>query len=90
MTSIEQRRHPRLRHRAKIRVIMPTVSDQYIVDMRDFSESGLFLLDGEQVPVVMDAIVEVQTTEFEGAPIQKARVVRREQGKGFAVEFIFE
>ena len=90
MTSVEQRRHHRLKHRAKIRVILPVCSDTYIVDMRDFSESGLFLLMGDQIPLEIGAIVEVQTTEFEDAPVQKGKVVRLEPGKGFAVEFLFE
>lgn len=69
---------------------MPVCSDSYIVDMRDFSESGLFLQAGDQVSVDIGSIVEVQTTEFDDAPIQKARVVRLEAGKGFAVEFLSE
>lgn len=90
MTSIEQRRHLRLRHRAKIRVLLPAVSEDYIVDMRDFSESGLFLQTSAPVPIEIGSIIQVQTTEFEDAPIQKAKVVRHEAGKGFAVEFVFE
>lgn len=71
-------------------MLLPAVSDAYLADMQDFSESGLFLKAGEAVSVEIGAIVEVQTTEFDDAPVQKARVVRLEPGKGFAVEFLFE
>lgn len=88
MNDHELRRHPRLRHKAKIRVIVPVVCDEFIADMRDFSQSGLFLLAQEPVGVEKDSIIEVQTTEFDDAPVQRARVVRIEEGLGFAVEFI--
>lgn len=58
--------------------------------MRDFSQSGLSLLAGAQLVAPIGAIVEVQTTEFDDAPIQRARVVRIEDGVGFAVEFVDE
>jgi hypothetical protein len=82
-----KRRYPRLKHRAKIRMTMPVSSTVNIVDMRDFSETGLFLLCGEALIPPIGAMVEVQTTEFDDAPIQTAKVVRVEPGIGFAVEF---
>ena len=33
-------------------------------------------------------ILEVQTTEFENAPIQTAKIVRIETGVGIAAEFV--
>jgi len=36
----------------------------------------------------MDAIIEVQTTEFEDAPIRQTKVIRTEPGVGFGVTFI--
>lgn len=78
----------RLMHRAKIRLMVNDLSKEYILDMKDFSESGLFLLaPGEAIPRI-DDVVEVQTTEFEDALVQTAKVVRIEEGVGFAVEFI--
>lgn len=56
--------------------------------MRDFSESGLFLLCADELIPELNAILEVQTTEFEDAPIRATRVVRIEPGTGFGVEFI--
>jgi hypothetical protein len=87
---MNQRRHPRLKHRAKIRLIVPALSQMYVVDMKDFSESGLYLLSPGEVMPPLGATVQVQTTEFEDAPIQTARVVRIEEEVGFAVEFITE
>ena len=88
MNGSNRRRHARLRHQAKIRLIVPVLSQAYILDMRDFSESGLFLLSPSDAMPPLGALVEVQTTEFEDAPIQTARVIRIEEGVGFGVEFI--
>lgn len=90
MNPSDLRRHPRLKHRAKIRVIVPELPNEYVVDLRDFSESGLFLKLAEQVVVAIGDIVEVQTMEFDDAPIQKTKVVRLEPGVGFAVEFLLD
>lgn len=87
MNGADHRRHPRLMHRARIKLVLPVLSQEYVLEMKDFSESGLFLLTTDVVPEV-GATVEVQTTEFEDAPVQTARVVRVEQGVGFAVEFV--
>ncbi|AEG01349.1 PilZ domain-containing protein [Methylomonas methanica] len=84
----DQRRHPRLKHRAKIRVIPPQPSDLFLAHMRDFSDSGLFLLCSDELTPALNTIVEVQTTEFEGAPIRATKVVRIEPGVGFGVKFI--
>ena len=84
----DQRRHPRLKHRAKIKVIQPNESVLFFANMRDFSESGLFLLcPPENMPQLGD-LVEVQTTEFEDAPIRETKVVRIEPGVGFGVIFL--
>ncbi len=86
MTNQNKRKHLRLKHRAKIRVINPP-ADSFIVDMLDFSEGGLFLLwEGESF-VNIDDIIDVQTMEFEDAPIQRVKVIRIEPGKGFAAAF---
>ena len=87
MTYKNKRRHVRLKHSAKIRVLTP-VGEEAIVNMSDFSEGGLCLECGDENIVKIDDIVEVNTLEFEGAPVQKAKVVRIDAGKGFSVEFI--
>lgn len=86
MVQPDQRRHVRLKHRAKIRLKLSS-NDALVVEMRDFSQSGLFLCCEDDVVNVGD-IVEVKTLEIEDAPIQKARVVRVEPQTGFAAEFI--
>lgn len=71
-------------------MILPVLSSEFVVNMRDFSQSGLFLLCPDSGAVSVGAIVEVQTTEFDDAPVQKAKVARLEPGVGFAVEFLTE
>lgn len=85
MDNSDQRKHVRLKHRAKIRLTIDGAVQ--VVDMRDFSESGLYLSCVEEL-VNVDEIVEVQTLEIEDAPVRKVRVVRVEPGQGFAAEFI--
>lgn len=88
MENPNQRRHARVAHQAKIRVVLPVSSQIMLHDMRDFSESGLFLFcKGETLAKVGD-VVDVQTTEFEDAPLQSARVVRIDPGIGYALAFI--
>ena len=90
MSSINQRKHARLRHHAKIRVFFPHGTENYLVNLKDFSESGLYLAcqDNELPPV--GSIIKVQTTEFPDAPIQTVKVVRIEPEQGFGVEFMAE
>jgi len=82
-----KRRHPRLKHRAKIRLTGAAFSEAVVVDMRDFSETGLFLICANELMPPVGTLVEVQTTEFDDAPIQTAVVVRVEPGVGFGLEF---
>lgn len=82
------RRHPRLKHRAKIRMTVPASSEPIVVDMRDFSETGLFLLCAREFMPPIGTVIEVQTTEFDDAPIQMAAVVRVEPDVGFGLEFL--
>ncbi|MCQ8181565.1 PilZ domain-containing protein [Methylomonas sp. SURF-1] len=81
-----KRRHPRLKHRAKIKLIVPE-SVENIVEMRDFSETGLFLQCDQTLIPPIGTLLEVQTTEIEDAPVQLVRVVRIDPASGFAVEF---
>lgn len=88
MTDNEHRRHPRLQHRAQIKVSIPNTDKHFFAEMRDFSQSGLFLLWSEELGLEIGTIVQVQTTEFQDAPIQTAKVIRIEQGTGVALEFV--
>lgn len=84
----DQRRHPRLKHRAKIKVIQSNEPILFYANMRDFSETGLFLLCTPEHMPQLDDVVEVQTTEFEDAPIRATKVVRIEPDVGFGVIFL--
>jgi len=88
VTDNEHRQHPRLEHRAKIRVNVTALSKEFLVEMHDFSEGGLFLLWPEDPGLEIGMILKVQTTEFENAPIQTAKIVRIKPGVGVAAEFI--
>lgn len=88
MNQENRRKDVRLKHRAKIRLTVPVSSQMSVVDMRDFSENGLFVYSAGQVVLSIGDAVEVQTTEFDGAPIQAARVVRIEDGVGVGLEFM--
>lgn len=88
MNDQDKRRHPRLKHRANIRIVLPTLSVPFVGVMRDFSNSGLFIHCTEERIPHLGAVVEVQTTEIEDAPVRTTKVVRIEAGVGFAVEFI--
>ena len=83
--TINKRRHARIKHTANIRVLThPETS--HVLEMRDFSDSGLYLSCTETLVKLGDK-VEVQTLEMEDAPILDATVVRVLKDKGFAVEF---
>ena len=90
MDRSNQRRHLRLKHPAKIRVFLAQNSGVYLATLRDFSESGLFLLFSDAEFPAVGSLIEVQTTEFSDAPVQTVKVVRIEPGQGFGVEFIMD
>ena len=89
MNVIENNRrvHPRLTHRAQIKLTITSSSETHILSMRDYSESGLYLLSSNAAPP-LGTLVEIQTTEIEDAPVQIASVMRIEDGIGFGVKFI--
>ncbi|MGR8930190.1 MAG: PilZ domain-containing protein [Gammaproteobacteria bacterium] len=89
VTDYEHRTHPRLKHHAKIRVTLPDLAKRLIADMRDFSEGGLYLLWSNDFGELKNgAVIEVQTTEIDDAPIQIAEVVRIDPGEGIALRFV--
>lgn len=90
MDNSDKRRHMRLMHQAKIKVTVPVIAQVFELKMKDFSESGLFLLSSEDTMPPLGALVQVQTTEIEDAPVQPAKVMRVEPGVGFGVEFVRE
>ena len=85
MTSANQRRHERVKHQANIQ--LHADATVYTFEMRDFSESGLYLFCPNTSIVALDDFVKIQTLEFGDAPILDAKIVRLDE-TGFAVEFI--
>lgn len=85
MTSINNRRHARVKHTANIKVLTHP-ENSYVLEMLDFSDSGLYLQCTENLVEIGDK-VEVQTLEMEDAPVLAAKVIRVIKNKGFAVEF---
>jgi len=86
--SIENRRHERVKHVAKIRVVAHP-DNVYTMEMRDFSESGLYVVAEDLSIVNLGDIVEVQTLEIDDAPIIPSKVVRIDS-KGFGLEFLLD
>jgi hypothetical protein len=85
MTSASQRRHERVKHQANTQ--LQADATVYTFEMRDFSESGLYLFCRNTSIVAFDDVVKIQTLEFEDASILDAKIVRLDE-TGFAVEFI--
>lgn len=90
MIETEHRQHPRLQHRAKLNVSIPSLSLTFVAEMSDFSEGGLFIMWPEPLTESLEegTLLQVQTTEFEDAPIQTAAVVRAIPGDGIALKFV--
>lgn len=87
MTVINNRRHQRLAHRAKIR-FFPSPNVGITLEMRDFSDSGLYLFCTDTSSIKLGDTVEVQTSEIDDAPILASKVIRIEDNVGFALEFM--
>jgi hypothetical protein len=89
MSILNNRRDQRLKHLAKVGVFAsPNI--EKIFDMRDFSDSGLFLLCADTSKINIGDDMQVQTLEFDDAPIVPAKVRRIEQHVGFAIEFMLD
>jgi len=85
MTANSKRKHERIKHHANIQI--SAESQVHTFEMRDFSESGLYVFCSDTSFIQLQQKVNVQTLEFEDAPILEATVVRLEDNIGFAVEF---
>jgi hypothetical protein len=89
MSTENRRRHHRLTHSAKIKVITKD-KRMYLMDMQNQSESGAYL-SSDRTIAKMEDIVEIQTTELLDAPIVSSRVVRvdsNDENKGYALEYL--
>lgn len=85
-TSTNRRGDARIKHQANIQI--ETSSEVMTLEMRDFSDSGLYVFCADTHFVSLNDRIKVQTLEFEGAPVLDAIVARLEDNIGFAVRFI--
>jgi len=89
MNTINNRRDQRLKHAAKIRFFaVPNI--ERVLEMRDFSDSGLFLICPDTTIINIGDDVQVQTLEIDDAPIVASKVRRIEPHVGFAIEFMLD
>ncbi len=86
MTVANQRPHNRVKHQANIQVVAN--AESYNLEMRDFSDSCLYLFCENTCIFDIQEQVRVQMLEFDGVPVLDAEVVRSEENIVFAVEFI--
>lgn len=84
----EQRKHPRIPMKCKVKVTHPDVGE-VIVNTRDISDGGIFLItDPVEMPPV-GSIVDGQVQDMPGGegPLLKLEIVRVEPG-GIGLRFI--
>jgi hypothetical protein len=90
VSSQNNRRYPRTRLRAEVKLKHPEVGEQHS-HTRDISEGGAFVLhEGIALPALGEIIeVQVQGMPGETAPIVRMQVVRIDRD-GIGLEFIKE
>ncbi len=80
----------RIPHRVDVKLMTSDVGHT-VCEMTNFSETGMYLTRNAKsqhdIKISLGDKVEVQTLEFDHAPIVEAEVVRLDD-EGFAVEFI--
>ena len=88
MSSENNRRHPRTRLRAEVKLKHPKVGEQ-LSHTRDISEGGAFVLnEGITLPALGEIIeVQVQGLPGESAPVVRMKVVRIDR-EGIGLEFL--
>ncbi len=88
MSPDNNRRFPRTRLRAEVKLNHPEIGEQH-AHTRDISEGGAFVLnEGIQLPAIGEIIeVQVQGMPGEAAPIVRMQVVRIDR-EGIGLEFL--
>ena len=88
MSTENNRRSPRTRLRAEVKLNLPTVGEQR-THTRDISEGGAFVLnEGIEAPALGEIIeVQVQGLPGEAAPVVRMKVVRIDRD-GIGLAFI--
>ena len=90
MSSNNNRRFPRTRLRAEVKLNHPETGEQ-ISHTRDISEEGAFVMnEGINLPAIGEIIeVQVQGLPGEAAPVVRMRIVRVDR-EGIGLEFVKE
>jgi hypothetical protein len=90
VSSENNRRYPRTRLRAEVKLKHPKVGEQ-LSHTRDISEGGAFVLnEGITLPVLGEVFeVQVQGMPGEAAPVVRMKVVRIDRD-GIGLEFLKE
>jgi len=88
VSSENNRRHPRTRLRAEVKLNHPQVGEQR-AHTRDISEGGAFVLnEGLTLPALGEIIeVQVQGLPGDAAPVVRMKVVRIDR-EGVGLEFV--
>jgi protein involved in polysaccharide export with SLBB domain len=76
----------RIPHRVDVKLMSSSLGHA-VCEMKNFSETGMYLKSNDETEIALGDKVEVQTLEFDGAPVVEAEVVRIDS-EGFAVEFM--
>ena len=86
MSTIEKRRHLRTPLKLNVSVTHPAIGT-LILNMRDMSDSGVFLITEQHNMPAVGSVVELQVQGLlDEAPIIKARIMRSEK-EGIGLEF---
>ncbi len=88
MSDTNDRKYPRTRLRAEVKLSHPKVGEQHS-HTRDISEGGAFIMnEGIALPEIGDVVeVQVQGLPGEAAPVVPMRVIRIDK-EGIALKFI--
>jgi hypothetical protein len=88
VSETKDRKFPRTRLRAEVKLSHPKVGEQHS-HTRDISEGGAFIMaEGIVLPEIGDVVeVQVQGLPGEAAPVVRMRVIRIDK-EGVALEFV--
>lgn len=83
---MEKRRHERIVFSSRVKVMHPA-SGEFVVESRDLSHGGIFLITGDKLKLPIGTEVSIQDQEMgSAAPVVKATIVRIES-TGIALMF---
>ena len=82
----EKRQYVRTEFSGHVKLIHPGFGE-LLVEMRDLSDGGLFVLVGGELQLEVGDTLQLQSTDIDEAPVLSAQVVRIESG-GIALKFV--